>query len=66
MARTRDSTLIEIPIVLRDLIALERLHSRQALHEVVEEAFMYWRANGGWTGIQVPPRLERRLLAKPM
>lgn len=55
MATTKDSTLVEIPIPLRDLIARQRLHSRQALHEVIEEAFHYWHENGGWTGIQLPP-----------
>ncbi|MCA1819899.1 MAG: hypothetical protein ABR562_02740 [Thermoplasmatota archaeon] len=55
MATTRDSTLIEIPTALRDLIARQRLHPRQALHEIIEEAFFFWEESGGWTGLPLPP-----------
>ncbi|MES2155151.1 MAG: hypothetical protein V4510_08460 [bacterium] len=54
MVRTTDSTTIEIPAYLRDLIARHRLHPRQALHEVVEEAFLFWEERGGWVGLPGP------------
>ena len=48
MASTIDSTTIEVPVVLRDLLARHRLHPRQAYHEVIEAAVDYWLDNGGW------------------
>ncbi len=54
MVTTKDSTLVEIPTALRDLIARHRLHGRQALHEVIEEAFLFWEENGGWLGLPGP------------
>lgn len=54
MARTVDSTTIEVPIPLRDLIASHRLHSRQALHEVIEEAVLAWMERGAWAGLHGP------------
>jgi hypothetical protein len=51
MVTTKDSTLVELPVALRDLIARQRLHPRQALHEVIEEAFMFWEESGAWLGL---------------
>ncbi len=48
MVTTKDSTLIEIPAALRDLIARRKRHPRQAFHEVIEEAFFFWEEAGGW------------------
>jgi hypothetical protein len=60
-----DNTTLELPVVLRDLIAENRLHARQPYYEVVEEAVLYWLEQGGWQlGHQpltdVPPPLPRR------
>ena len=49
-----DNTLIEVPIVLRDLIAANRLHARQPYYEVMEEALLFWLERGGWS-----PTLEQ-------
>ncbi|HUR62648.1 MAG TPA: hypothetical protein VM286_09830 [Candidatus Thermoplasmatota archaeon] len=54
MATTRDAVLVELPNALRDLIARHRLHPRQALHEVIEEAFLFWEESGGWAGLALP------------
>lgn len=54
MVTTKDSKLVELPIALCDLIARHRLHPRQALHEVVEEAFFFWQERGGWRGLAGP------------
>ena len=48
MAQSRDAVNIEVPVVLRDLIAHHRLHPRQALHEVIEDAVLHWIEAGGW------------------
>jgi hypothetical protein len=50
----KDCTTIEVPIVLRDLIARERLHARQAYHEVIEEAVLFWLEQGGWGMTRIP------------
>jgi hypothetical protein len=56
MATTKDSVLVEIPVALRDLMARHRVHPRQALHEVIEEAFLFWEESGAWTGAEVGQR----------
>jgi hypothetical protein len=56
MATTKDSVLVEIPVVLRDLMARRRLHPRQALHEVIEEAFLFWEESGAWLGLELGQR----------
>ena len=58
--KTQDSTTIEVPAALRDLIARHRLHPRQALHEVVEEAFRFWEEGGAWSGMSGPWDAARR------
>lgn len=55
MPTTKGATLVEMPIPLRDLIARQRLHPRQALHEIVEEAILFWQDHGGWRGVTLPP-----------
>lgn len=42
MPRTKDSTTIEIPIVLRDRLLRFKRHERQAFHEVLEAALDYY------------------------
>jgi hypothetical protein len=42
MPRTKDSTTIELPVVLRDRILRLKRHERQACHEVVEEALDFF------------------------
>ena len=37
-----DNTIIEVPGVLRDLLADLRLHPRQPYYEVIEEAVLFW------------------------
>lgn len=49
-----DNTLIEIPIVLRDLIAENRLHPRQPYYELVEDAVLLWLEWGGWWEKDIP------------
>lgn len=43
-----DNTLLELPIVLRDRLAAQRLHPRQAYYEVIEAALDVWDDLGGW------------------
>jgi hypothetical protein len=43
-----DNTVIEIPIVLRDRLARQRQHPRQAYYEVIEAALDVWDDLGGW------------------
>jgi hypothetical protein len=38
MANRIDFTTVEVPVVLRDRLARRRIHERQAMHEVIEEA----------------------------
>lgn len=42
MPRTKDSTTIELPVVLRDRLAQFKRHERQAFHEVLEEALDFF------------------------
>ena len=48
MASGRDMTTIDVPVVLRDLLALQRLQERQPYYEIVEEALSFWLEAGGW------------------
>lgn len=41
-----DNTLIEVPVILRDLLADFRVHPRQPYYEVMEEALLHWLDNG--------------------
>lgn len=41
MARP-DHTTIEVPTILRDRLAAMRIHPRQALYELVEDALDVW------------------------
>jgi hypothetical protein len=43
-----DNVVIEVPIVLRDRLANQRLHPRQAYYEIVEAALDLWDDLGGW------------------
>ncbi len=43
----QDNTLIEVPIVLRDLIAAHGRHPRQPYYDVIEEALLYGLDEGG-------------------
>jgi len=54
MARAADCTTVELPTALRDRLASHRLHSRQALHQVIAEALASWEARGAWTGTSGP------------
>jgi hypothetical protein len=38
MANRIDSTTVEVPTVLRDRLARRRVHPRQAMHEIIEDA----------------------------
>jgi hypothetical protein len=38
MADRVESTTVEVPTVLRDRLARRRIHPRQAMHEIIEEA----------------------------
>lgn len=49
-----DNTLVEIPLVLRDLIAENRLHPRQPYYEVIEDALLFWLDHGGWHDAEIP------------
>lgn len=60
-----DNVNVEIPIVLRDLLAENRLHARQPYYEVIEEAVLWWIECGAWFPnrprfTDVPPPLPRR------
>jgi hypothetical protein len=60
-----DNVNIEIPVVLRDLIAENRLHARQPYYEIIEEAILYWLDCGGWMPghrpfTDIPPPAPRR------
>lgn len=48
MPRAKDMTTVDIPAALRDLIARHRRHDRQALHEIIEDAFFFWEEAGAW------------------
>lgn len=49
MASGQDMTTIDVPVVLRDLLAEHRLHARQPYYEVAEEALLFWLEHGGWS-----------------
>jgi hypothetical protein len=38
MGNRIDSTTVEVPTVLRDRLARRRVHPRQAMHEIIEDA----------------------------
>lgn len=48
MVNPIDTVNIVVPVVLRDRLALHRLHSRQPLYEVIEDALHSWEEGGGW------------------
>jgi len=56
MPNARDMVNVALPVPLRDLMARERIHDRQALHEIIEEAFLFWKDRGGWTPFRGLPK----------
>ncbi|HUR61464.1 MAG TPA: hypothetical protein VM286_03765 [Candidatus Thermoplasmatota archaeon] len=46
--RAKDCVTLEVPNVLRDRLREHRLHPRQPLYEIVEEALSFWEEAGGW------------------
>lgn len=50
----QDNVVIEIPIPLRDRLAGQRVHPRQAYYEVIEAALDLWDDLGGWTFLPPP------------
>lgn len=55
MPNPQDSVNLTVPNVLRDRIASHRLHPRMAMHEVIEEALLFWEESGGWTPFEKAP-----------
>lgn len=53
-----DTVNVVLPTVLRDRLAEHRLHARQPLYEIIEDALESWEAAGGWRPF-TPLRLDR-------
>lgn len=58
MSNSIDTVNIVVPVVLRDRLASHRLHGRQALHEIIEDALAGWEDGGGWFP-HLPLRFDR-------
>lgn len=43
-----DTVNVVMPVVLRDRLARHRLHPRQPLYEVIEDALHSWEDAGAW------------------
>ena len=48
MPNPRDTVHVLVPNVLRDRLASHRLHPRQPMYEIIEEALDFWEHSGGW------------------